>query len=401
MKRQRTICIAHLFHPEIKASRYVHSGILRYARNHCDLLIRSILPGSYLLTATPDYSDVRQKLRDLNPDGVVSPASWLAPAPGEPSLPETLHSACVNEYADRTPSSNPRRITGYLDDQAIVHAAVDLALRRQHRHFAYVDSLIPVERRRSDMRARLYEQELSLSGYELHRLRQEASASFDENLQELGIWLKTLPKPCMVFAYADERARDVIDACHLVRLAIPDQINVIGIDNDAEICEMVEPTLTSIQPDFELGGYLLAQALHRRILSNRVPKRGMTLTYGVKSVIERGTTQDLRGGGRLVIRAQALIRNSLADSMLRAPRIAAALNVSRQLLDLRFREIVGRTVRDEIERLRIEKACELLRTNARLTIAEVMSACGYVNANSFRSAFKAWTQNAPAEFRRL
>lgn len=399
MRRQRPICIAHAFHAEVKSSRDIHSGILRYAQNHPDLLIRSIQPGLYYATSVNTYADARQQLRELRPDGVITHSNWLVLAPDEPPLPESIHFACVNEYNDDTTPTIPNRITGYLDERAIIRTAIDLALRRQHRNFAYVDTLIPCERSRSAMRARLYAEELAASGHALHRFSNESSSTFDENLQSLGAWLLDLSKPCMVFAYADDRARDVIDACHMAHLAIPDQINVIGIDNDAMICELVEPKLTSIQPDFELGGYLAAQALHRRILAPRTFRRDMTFTYGVKTVIERASTQDLRGGGRLVVRTQELIREKLADTSLLAPQIAKALNVSRQLLDLRFREIAGRTVRSEIERLRIEKACELLRENKKLSIAEVMSACGYNNANTFRAAFRKRTRRRPTEYR--
>ena len=85
--------------------------------------------------------------------------------------------------------------------------------------------------------------------------------------------------------------------------------------------------------------------------------------------------------------------------MIDAPFLAKRLNASRQLIDLRFREIVGRTAHAEIERLRIEKAKVLLRQENR-TVSEVIRVCGYTNPDTFRNAFKASTGVTPSDWRK-
>ena len=198
------------------------------------------------------------------------------------------------------------------------------SIRRGQTHFAYVDTTFPTERERSEWRFDIYRRLLGAEGRTLARYPSSRSRDEFANLRHLADWLTSLPKPCMVFAYADNRAPAVIDACHLAHLSIPDQVSVIGIDNDPEICEMVQPTLTSVYPDFERSGYLAAQALHRILRAGKRPRKPIVYHYGVKTIVERGSTQDLRGGGRLVSQAQQIIAESLADPPMPKSNVCAS-----------------------------------------------------------------------------
>ena len=122
-------------------------------------------------------------------------------------------------------------------------------------------------------------------------------ANWSSELYRLADWLTNLPKPCGIMAYADICAKRIYDACHIARLPIPDQIRIIGIDNDINLCENLSPTLTSIEPDFERSGYLAGRLLFDRLRKSSPPKP-TRLEFGTKSVIERASTQDVKGGGR-------------------------------------------------------------------------------------------------------
>ena len=389
------IVYAHL--PGFKSGRSGLSGAFRFAKDRPNLQMLPVYPDNRSIVNMTYREMPWDQIEELKPDGIIFnlPLDLLPDADVRKKLHPVRYASIYLPASMLQQLHFPFDVTGLLNDREIVHAATDLACRRGFRNFAYVDTLLCSELERSDLRAQLYGKSLTHSGFTLHRLKQNAAGNFSDNLHQLAEWLKTLPKPCMVFAYADDRARTVIDACHLAHLDIPGQVNVIGIDNDSDICESTRPTLTSIQPDFELSGYLCAQALYRVIMSGRKPKKPVTFTCGVRAVVERESTQDLRGGGRLVTRAQEIIRESFSDPKLRTPDIAARLGVSRQLLDLRFREIVGRTVHDEIEHLRIEKARTLIEGGYH-TINETLNACGYANANTFRNAFKSVTGRTPS-----
>lgn len=383
--------------PSIKAHRYRLSGVFRYASEHPDLAIVCVnfairhLNGKVL-------SEIRTRIAANHPDALIcSPEVAFDSGRLAAPLPD-IPIACTQMADLPTSLAIPSDVLGILDDEALCRAAVDLALKRGEANFAYVDTMIPTERFRSDLRFEAFRKLLAAHGQQLTRCPIARSRDDFENLRRLSEWLAALPKHCTVFAYADNRAHTVIDACHLAHLKIPDQISVIGIDNDTEICEILQPTLTSVYPDFELGGYLAAQELHRILRSGRRRKKPIVFRYGVKAVVERGSTQDLRGGGRLVSLAQQIIADSFTDATLSASVIARRLHASRQLLDLRFREILGHTVHAEIERLRIVEAERLLRGSTR-SIGEIILACGYTNPDTFRNAFKSRTGTTPRAFR--
>ena len=148
---------------------------------------------------------------------------------------------------------------------------------------------------------------------------------------------------------SDRDAHKTLDACHLAHLMVPNQVNIIGVDNNTELCENVLPTLSSVQPEFERSGYLAAEALYA-FLKGRKPRK--RLVFGVQTVVERNSTRDLRGGRLLVSRATDIIRSRFTDSAFRAEHLAAKLKVSRQLLDLRPRKTgawrEGRRLSDDL-----------------------------------------------------
>ena len=390
--------IACVGDPSVKASRYRLSGAIRYAAEQADLTVISVNIDASRMNSRATL-DILRKITDNHPDALINLLTLFnALRESSQTFPDIPTALPVSFDISSRDHTHPVDVLGILDDEELCRTAIELALKRGQTNFAYVDTTIPSEHERSEWRFDIYRRLLGAEGHALVRYPAIRSRDEFKNLRHLADWLSSLPKPCMVFAYADNRAHTVIDACHLAHLNIPDQVSVIGIDNDPEICEMVQPTLTSVYPDFELGGYLAAQALHRILRAGKRPRKPIIYHYGVKTIVERGSTQDLRGGGRLVSQAQRIIAESLADPMLSATFLARRLNASRQLIDLRFREIVGRSAHAEIERQRIEKAKTLLRRGDR-TITEIIRACGYTNPDTFRNAFKAATGQTPRDFR--
>ena len=220
------------------------------------------------------------------------------------------------------------------------------------------------------------------------RLILNATAPFAE-------WLSSLPNPCAVMAYADDIARIAIDACNYAHLAVPEQIQVIGVDNDIDICENTQPSITSIWPDFYEAGRRGIELLHKIILGAR-PQKATSRSYGVRTLIERASTVDLRGGGRVVSLANNYLRQNFR-SRLNISDLAKSLNVSRRLLDIRYREIMGRTIHEEWSRLRLEEAKRLL--SGGMPVDSVFSRCGFSTIVAFRKAFKSHFGVNPSEMK--
>jgi LacI family transcriptional regulator len=191
-------------------------------------------------------------------------------------------------------------------------------------------------------------------------------------------------------AYNDRCAREVIDACNLAGLSIPSQIQVVGVDDQQEICENVRPRLTSIEPDFEGVGYLLAQRMDELLTTGKAKKISIC---GVKRIVERETTRDLSGAARLVTAAEKLINENACQGLPPSPKgllpsaLAAALKVSRRYLEIRFKEVKGEGVAEAIRRRKLEEVCRLLRETD-LPIGEIASRCGFPVQTHLNAIFR-------------
>ena len=285
---------------------------------------------------------------------------------------------------DRTTDA-PVSVT--IDNGAIGRSAGEILARRGWCNFAYVGSSEKRQQTHSQTRLKSFKGTLA-----------DKARSFTAcTANDINRILPSLPFPCAVFAYNDEVAREVMTAARRLDITIPDEIAVIGVDDD-ELCEAVRPALSSVLPDFEGAGYeagrLLAEFLDRRP-SHR--PRKMRHTYGIKRIIERLTTQDLRGGGRLVTLASAYIREN-CDKAIGIADIAARLNVSKRLLQLRFSEILGHGIKDEIQQTRLIRAKELILTTNR-PVGEIASSCGFSGLQPFRIAFKRQFGVPPMRYR--
>lgn len=173
------------------------------------------------------------------------------------------------------------------------------------------------------------------------------------DLPNLAHWLARLPKPCGVFAAFDDRAIQIVEACREAKLAIPDDVAIIGVDNDEMLCTNTTPTLTSVQPDHDAMGYLAAERL-AAMMGGRTLTAPERHLIGVKEIVVRESTSAVSNAGRLVQRALAFIRSHATEAI--KPRdVAAYLKVSRSLADLRFRELQGESIGETILHHRLEE----------------------------------------------
>ncbi len=250
--------------------------------------------------------------------------------------------------------------------------------------------------------------------------------AFRETLRDNGFWchelkspegLEKLERPVGVFAANDDRGYDVIEFCHARRLRVPEDIAVLGINNDTLICENCHPRLSSIQPDFEQEGYRAAELLTKmmcgKIDGGKVKLENVrdwsgslhspfsilnsTLYAGVKQVVRRESTAELSHSGKLVQRALAYIRKNALRGI-SVGDVAKHLHISRRLADLRFRELQGTTIGETIISARLEKVKRLLR-ETKEPIDAIAARCGYENPNYLKNLFKRRFAMPMREFR--
>jgi len=156
------------------------------------------------------------------------------------------------------------------------------------------------------------------------------------------------------------------------------------VDNDETICENTTPTLSSVLPDFERCGYQAAELLDRQMRSEQ--RSVAHLTYDVKRIVHRLSSQDMKNSNRLAVSAMEFIRLN-ACAGITVMDVVRHLNVSRRFAELRFREARGRSVLDEIQHHRLERVRALLRETD-LPIGAIGERCGYPTETYLKTMFK-------------
>ena len=203
------------------------------------------------------------------------------------------------------------------------------------------------------------------------------------NEPDLLGWLKELPKPAAVFASNDHCADGVLRVCLAGGVRVPDDLAVLGVDDDPIFCIHTHPSLSSIHPDFEAEGHLAAQTLSKLMKGRRV--RSRQLVVGDVTVTARMSTAPCAPSGRMVRQADEIIAERACDG-LNADVLAGLLGISRRLLDLRYRQIKGRSVREAIEDVRLEHLRWLL-SGTRLSHREIARLCGYRSESYMEHVF--------------
>lgn len=214
-----------------------------------------------------------------------------------------------------------------------------------------------------------------------------------------------LPKPCGILGANDACAIKAFHAVTAAGLSIPDDVAIVGIDNDEIYCESVMPGLTSAEPDFEGAGYRLAQMLADEIERWKANggRRGAGLPatekYGPLRLVRRGSTAMHPDTSPQVRRAIEFIRRRACDQPLRIDNVIAEMKCSRRLGTLLFKKETGHTILDEIHEKRFERACDLL-SKTTLPIATVVAQCGYRSDSFIKKMFLSRTGMTMRQYRR-
>lgn len=207
----------------------------------------------------------------------------------------------------------------------------------------------------------------------------------DGDDRSLAAWLVSLPKPLAVMAAYDVRAVQVLEACRVVHLAVPTQVMVIGVDNDSFYCDYTDPTLTSVEPDFEREGYRAAQELDA-LMRSRTPRAARTIQLPPLRVIERESTSMISPAATLVRNALTFIKDNVAKGIT-VNDVVHSIHVSRRLADLRFRQLQNETINACIVRHRLARAEQLLKSG-RLPIVRIADLAGFHDAKYLMRLFR-------------
>jgi len=326
-------------------------------------------------TASSQEPDVKNLLKFWKPVGVIAECG------AAPKLLKPRDFGAVPVvFLDQLPI--PGAICVTSDAVAIAELAARELLSLAFKTYAYVPWMEKVYW--SEERGREFSRIVRMSGFNFLQLKKIPSGAGTEIYRNwLCTWLRSAPKPLGVFAANDYVASIILSCAEREKIRVPNELAVIGVDDDHEICNHANPPLTSIQLDRERAGYRAAQLLNERMLCPSVEVKGRT--FGPICVNHRQSTFAYSRRDARVSIAMKMIRCKACEG-LKARDVISKMGCSRRLAELRFREATGHSILDEILSVRIERAKFLLEYSSR-PIADIAKSCGYGSADALRRVF--------------
>jgi LacI family transcriptional regulator len=215
--------------------------------------------------------------------------------------------------------------------------------------------------------------------------------------QQLTKWLASLERPCGVFAASDARARQVINSCDQLNIRVPEQIAVVGVDDQQIICEHVHPTITSVARNNLVEGYTAA-ALLDRLMSRRKAPPAVQLIAPLRVVARESTATFAISDERL--RSALIYFQEHLDEPLTVNELSAHAGVSRRWLEYSFNNVLGETPHQYMRRQRLENARRLLTEEPTTKIYRIAQRVGFSSAKQLTKVFRREFGAGPREFRR-
>jgi LacI family transcriptional regulator len=278
------------------------------------------------------------------------------------------------------------------DNRAIGRLAFEHLRGKAFRRFAYLGaSNLDVFRQRGDG----FIEAVHEAGLEFHPLPTDDITQPDKD-PAMRAWMAALPKPIAIFAGNAEFARRTVALCRAAGALVPEEVAVLGVDNQPLECELSRPPLSTIDHGMERAGYEAA-ALVNTILSDQPLPASPVLVPPV-GVIERQSTDTLAVDDAMVRAAVRLIRER-ATAGLTVKELMELIPVSRRKIEIGFREYLGRSLHDELTRVRLERA-KFLLTTTEMSMPEIAAASGIQYASRLSEQFSRIVGSTPRTYRR-
>ncbi len=285
-----------------------------------------------------------------------------------------------------------------LDNRAVVGLAFQHLANCGFRQFGFY-GLPPGKNCWMDLRRDLFREVVLESGSACHIFDwpgRPLSASWEDEQEQIAAWVRQLPKPIGVMACNDERGLLLLEACRSINVVVPEEVAVIGVDNDEIICNLSSPSLSSVDVNTYEVGYASAELLERMMAGEPAPEQ--PVLFAPCSVVTRESTDVLAIEDRELADAIRKIRKHACDG-LRLKDFVRMTSLSRRMLERRVRGVLGRSPKEEITRIQLEVAKNLL-VNTNLPVVAVAEKCGFGQPKYFSQVFHAKVGIAPMLYRR-
>jgi LacI family transcriptional regulator, galactose operon repressor len=250
----------------------------------------------------------------------------------------------------------------------------------------------------SRARSESFTQEISKAGFNVDFYKSPNPnnlTSVDQEKTYLAQWLKTLKKPVGIMACNDERAMQIVEACKTASIKIPEDVAVLGVDNDELICNICSPALSSISVNFEQAGFQAAQLLDELMSGKQTLAN--TIFIGPTHIVARQSTNILNVKDKDVAAAIRFIYDNWRSN-LQVNDVVVKTSLSRRVLEKRFRKILKRSINEELRRVRINNISRMLM-DTNLTITQIASMFEWTDPGHISRYFKSEKGVSPIDYR--
>jgi LacI family transcriptional regulator len=235
------------------------------------------------------------------------------------------------------------------------------------------------------------------AGYKTHIYISTKKNDWENEQQHVSEWIKALPKPIGIFACNDDRGQHILEVCKMINLKVPEDVAVIGVDNDPMICEIGDPPLTSIALNVESAGYNSAKLLDELLSGKKM--KGQQIMVSPTHIVQRQSTDILAVNDQEVALAIRYIKNNAKNKIL-VRDIVKVTHKSRRTLEKLFKKTIHRSIYNEIRNIRVEWISKLL-IETEVPISHITSLFNFTDVEHISRYFKKEKGIGLREFRKL
>ena len=385
--------IALLIDSTQTARRDFLGGIAKYSKTYGPWLFYTEQPSYYKLkNIEPNLAKqlLLSNLKKWNPDGIILQDSYLCEELDDLNIPTiVLRTLGINL------SSHPVVKSVDDDDSEIGKLAAEHFLIRGYRDFAYCGFKGASW---SDNRKESFAQRISKLGFKTNFYeppKNHEDILWKDEQPYLIQWLKTLPKPIALMACNDDRAQNVLDAARVANVFVPEELAIIGVDNDELICNLTTPPLSSVAVNKEKAGYEAAAIMDKMLRGEKIQE---CIIAPAKYVVTRESTDITSITDPEINKALKFISEH-NNRPLQVNEVVEAVCISRRILEKRFRKILGRSLHKEIRRIHIREICQML-LDTNLTVAEIAERLHHTSDKHFSRYFQREKGISPLQYRK-
>lgn len=283
-----------------------------------------------------------------------------------------------------------------VDNRALGRMVAEHLLERGFRRFGVyeIDTEIYFEQRRDD-----FVRTLAGAGYpcEVYRApgHRERPLLWEKHQNDLARWVKALPKPAGIMACTDQLGFWLLDACRRAGVAVPEEVAVVGVENEQALCTMASPPLSSVRFNPDRIGYEAAALLDRMMRGGSAPRRPILIEP--IGIVTRQSSDIIAIDDPLVAQALRFIRQRACEGI-GVEDVLDAVPVSRSSLERRMRRVLGRSPKAQILSVRLDRVRQLLGETD-LSLSAIAQRTGFKHPQYLSAAFKKSFGQTPGEYR--